>query len=151
MASEIQTFTITIPANTAPAAAITTDTSFNTRIVEGIEILLPRGLNGSVGIQILSSRMQAIPANAGSWIIGSGEVIKWPLEEQITSGSWQVRAYNTGRYSHTFFVRYLLQYPNLTPGTNTPALISNAALSSAPAPDLNAALDLVAPIVPEAL
>lgn len=145
MASEIRAFTITVPANTPANAPLTFDTSFDPREVEGVEIVLPAGLNGAVGMRILNSNQQSIPANGGGWIVGSGNEIKWPLEDQITSGSWQVQAYNTGRYAHTFYVRYLLKYLDLSGDTAGPALISNAALSNATTPDLSAALSLPAP------
>lgn len=137
MADEVRTYTILIPANTPANAMLTTDTSFPVRIVEGVEIVFPRGLNGSVGVQILNSNMQAIPANNGGFIIGSDEPIKWPLENQITSGSWQVRAFNTGRYPHTIFIRYLLKYPDLLAGAATVPLIPNSAFSGNAGPDLS--------------
>lgn len=108
MARQIQSYDITVPANTAASAYQTTDITFQPFDVSEIEIVIPPGPAGTVGIVIAASGSQVIPYNPGQWIITDNEIIRWPLEGFHDSGSWQVRAYNTGVFDHTIYIRFLL-------------------------------------------
>lgn len=112
MASEIRQYSAAIPAGTTPAGALSTDMSFPARVVDTVEIVVPPGPNGVVGFALLNSGVTVIPYDSDDWIISNNEVIQWPLNGYITSGSWQLRAYNTGTNDHAIYVRFLLSLPN---------------------------------------
>lgn len=110
MADEIRQSTLLIPAGTPISAPVVLDVSFPPRNVQGIEIVVPQGVNGVVGFQILNSRVPVIPYDSDDFIISNGEVISWPITNAINSGSWQVAGYNTGTNDHTLYFRWLLDY-----------------------------------------
>lgn len=111
MTSEIRQFSLTIPPGTPSSAPAIAQTTFPARIVEAIEITVPAGSNGTVGFQIRNSNVVVIPYDSNTWIVTSGENIHWDLQDQITSGSWQLAAYNNGVNPHTLYIRYLLSVP----------------------------------------
>jgi hypothetical protein len=94
--------------------------------VEFIEITMPPGLNGVVGFRLASNGAQMIPAVNGSWFIGSGQVKKWDLTNQITTGSWQLIAYNTGIYAHMLLIDFGLDYL----GSPVPSAITPISVAS---------------------
>lgn len=126
MASEIRTFTPSIPAATLATAPVTVDLSFPSRVVEFIEITMPPGLNGLVGFRLASNGAQIIPAVNGTWFIGSGQIKRWDLTNQITTGAWQLLAYNTGRYAHMLLIDFGLNYLQAAvPASITPIPIAS--------------------------
>lgn len=101
-------FVITIPAGTPKATPQVTAMTFPPRNVDKILVQVPPGARGEVGFAVGSSGVAFIPFNTGAYIVTDDEIVDWPLEDQITSGSWQLTAYNTGQYAHTLTVRFLL-------------------------------------------
>lgn len=110
MANEIRHYTLTIPAGTTSAAPAILDTLMPPRTVTGIEIVVPPGVNGVVGFQVLNSHLPVIPYGSDAWIIANGEIINWPLEGFINSGSWQLAGYNTGVNDHSLLFRFLVDF-----------------------------------------
>lgn len=130
MAREIRAFAATIPAGTPIAAPIKFDMSFPVRAVDGLEIIIPSGPNGFVGFAVTNSGQPVIPYNAGAFIVGNNEKIAWPLSDQITSGSWGLLGYNTGRYAHTIYVRFMLDLVvAAAPGLILPSVADISALA----------------------
>lgn len=130
MAVEIRQFTLTIPANTPISAPAVQDMSFPARSVDAIEIVAPAGSNGVVGFQVRNSGKVVIPYDSDQWIVTSGEVISWPLQDYITSGSWEAAGYNTGANDHAIYVRFLLSLPPAIPEADTVAPLDAVALSA---------------------
>lgn len=97
-----------MPANTARAAALSTDVSFRPGVVVGVEILIPDGHLGLTGLQIATAHTPVLPYAVGQWIIGNDEKIEWALIEQPETGNWQAIAYNTDGFTHTFRIRFLV-------------------------------------------
>lgn len=133
MASEIRQYSLTIPAGTPSVVPAVKQTTFPARIVEAIEITVPAGSNGTVGFQIRNSNIVVIPYNSDTWIVSSGENIHWDLQDQITSGSWQLAGYNEGVYPHTIYIRYLLSPPPTA--ASTPGIASVISANSLIPPD----------------
>lgn len=130
MAAEIRQFTVTVPAGTTAGAPIRASTSFPARVVDAIEIIVPPGPNGNVGFKIANSGVAVIPYDSDTWVVTNDEKIVWPLSGYITSGDWQVFAYNTGTQDHAFYIRFLLSLPPVAGTTiGTVNLISHDALS----------------------
>lgn len=133
MPYKIPSFSLTIPAGTPKAAPVTFNTPVGNFILSGVEFVVPDGANGNVGFRLATGGQQVIPDNAGAWLIASGEKIEWPLSGQLTTGAWQVIAYNTGLNDHTIQVRYLLDLI-VNPAPLPPAnLLSAAAIAGGPA------------------
>lgn len=129
MAREIRAFNVTIPAGTPISAGFTADLSFPARIVQQIDVLVPPGPRGEVGFAIGSAGRPVIPEQTGQFIVTDDEVIHWPLENYIDSGSWTFFGYNTGAFPHTLYVRFQLGLVQ-QPGGAAP--IAAAALASTP-------------------
>ena len=108
MAEEFRTFDVVVPAGTAKATPQLTKLTLPVRVVDEIEIRVPPGPRGEVGFAIGSSGVQVIPMAIGSWIVTDDEEINWRLENFWDSGAWEVRAYNTGQFDHTLYLRFLL-------------------------------------------
>ena len=128
MSAEIRSYTISVPAGTPIAAPVEVDCTFPPRAVDRVEIIVPPGPNGVLGFYIANSGVQVIPYDSDDWIISNDEKIVWDLDSQITSGSWQVFAYNTGVNNHTFYVRFLLSL--IPDSTNTTDVSQPLDLSS---------------------
>lgn len=132
MAVEIYAFDVLIPSATPRNAPVTFDLSMPARTIQSVEIVVPPGAAGNVGFQFASGGIPMIPTNKGGFIIPTPPLVTWPLEDQITSGAWQMVAYNTGGYSHFLQVRFLAGLLPSQSGALTAPLLPNAALSGAP-------------------
>jgi hypothetical protein len=127
MATEVRSYTLTIPAGTTSAAPLVKAITFPPRIVDAIQIVVPPGPNGLVGFAVMNSGVTVIPYASDPWIITSAENITWPLEQQIESGAWAVKGYNTGTSAHSVYFRFLLRPVNLS-AADTIAMHDIAAL-----------------------
>lgn len=119
MASEIHAFDVTVPAGTAKASPQQTDMLMPTRVVQAVDVRIPPGARGTVGWALGSKGVAVLPREAGTYIVDDDTTISWPLEDQFTSGAWQLIAYNTGRYPHTLYVVFKTVLP---PGWLAPVL-----------------------------
>lgn len=129
MSREIRAFTCDVPALTVIGAPKTFDLTFPPRVVDTIEIVVPPGPSGVVGFYIANSDVRVIPYDSDEFMVMSNEKVTWPLDGYITSGSWQLTAYNTGTLNHSIYVRFLLSLTGTTTAAG-PALISTDALNS---------------------
>lgn len=129
MAYEIQRFPVTVPHGTAIATPQRTAMTMPARVVRRLEIMVPPGPAGFVGFQITSNGKQVVPVNDGTWLVTDDETLTFDLTDTITSGAWQLTAYNTGTYDHTLYVTFHVDPPQVTQPVQAPAMIPNAALS----------------------
>jgi hypothetical protein len=106
MAVEVREFPAVVPAGTLASAPQTTPMKFPVRTVQAIEVEVPPGPRGEVGFRIGAAGVQLIPYELGKWVITDGRAIRWALERQHESGSWELVAYNTGTFDHTIVVRF---------------------------------------------
>jgi hypothetical protein len=109
MAREVRTFSVTVGAGTPASAPVTVDLAMPPRIVDLVRFRVPPGPSGLVGFALGSAGTPVVPWNAGAWIVADNEVLTFPLEDGITSGAWQLRAYNTGTFAHTIQVLFQLR------------------------------------------
>ena len=119
MVYEIKDFTITIPAGTARSAGFTSSMAFDPRIVTQINVRVPPGPRGEVGFKIGSGGLQILPAAPGDYIVTDNEDLQYPLDDTITSGAWQLLAYNTGSYDHTLRVYFYCDLIPIQPATSS--------------------------------
>lgn len=108
MAQEIRQFSVTIPAGTAKGDGYTVSLAMPTRVVDQINIKVPPGPRGTMGFAIGAAGQPILPYNQGEYIVTDDEEIKWPLENQIDSGSWELYGYNDGAFDHTVYITFFL-------------------------------------------
>jgi hypothetical protein len=160
MAREIYAFSVSVAPGSTQNAPQRTNLSMPFRRIEAVEIVVPDGLRGQVGFALGAAGVAMIPVNSGQWIVTNDEKIHWPLEDQITSGAWQLIAYNLGVFTHILQIRFLVQLTQpaaalpsgLVPLTGTGADLGLAAgngAALAPPPDLGAELIPELPPPPE--
>lgn len=129
MAQDVQSFDVRIVPGGSAAAPVLYSLTFAPRIVQQVEILIPDGVRGVVHFALAAAGTPIIPSNAGAYLSGNNEVIRWPLERYIDSGAWQLLAYNAGTFPHTLEIRFLLALVQ-SQQPAAPLLLSNAVLSS---------------------
>lgn len=122
MASRVELFAVTVPLGTAIASPQVTALDFDIAEVDAVSFLVPKGCNGLVGFQLRHSNAGVFPREDTKWIIANGETIDWPVEHAPTGRKWQLRAYNTGIFDHTIYVRLLVREVDLGHGGPMPAL-----------------------------
>lgn len=136
MADDIKTFQVTTPAGQAINNPLVTPLAMPPRTVIGVEVMAPAGSNGNLGFQLGSAGQQVIPSDIGTWIITSGETLRWEVANQINSGAWQMISYNTGNFPHTLYLRFFLNLIQAN-APAAPTLIPADQLSSSLAPELS--------------
>lgn len=109
--TEVRSFAALIPAGTPQNAPVTVSLAMPPREVLEITARIPPGPNGVMGFSLGSSGGSIIPDNSGAWIVTSDERIVWTLDNQITSGAWELRGYNTGAFDHTVYLRFVVRLP----------------------------------------
>lgn len=111
MPSEFRQFTVSVAPGTTQAVPQLTNLTMPARIVRRVRVRIPRGPNGLMGFALASSGVPIIPWNSGAWVVADDEVFTWELENQIDSGAWQLRAYNTGAYAHSVYLTFEVDPP----------------------------------------
>lgn len=117
--TEIRTFDCLIPAGTPIATPVTVSMAMPPRAVKRITARIPPGPGGTMGFAIGSAGRSIIPYDQTKWIVTDNEVIPWDVFDQIDSGAWELRGYNTDLFPHTVYVRFEVELPD--PARNTAA------------------------------
>jgi hypothetical protein len=120
MAREVYEFAVTFTIGTTRTSPQRTNVTMPARIVRRVEITIPPGPRGEVGFQLGSNGTAFLPRNTDQFIIGDGAEIGWDLEDQMTSGGWQVIGYNTGQFAHTLYFRFLCDLTSAGSGAVQP-------------------------------
>jgi hypothetical protein len=98
----VRNFAITVPAGTPIATPQLTNMTLRAGAVRHVRVRM-------VGWQLASAGSPFLPYSSLSspqWIVGDNEIIEWDVEGLISSGAWQLRAYNTGVYDHILYVMF---------------------------------------------
>lgn len=107
MADRIELFHVTTDADTAKTSPTVTDLVFTDGIVTELQLLIPDGPSGLVGIAMQYGGERVIPST-DEFIVSNNERITWPLDGFPTGRQWQAVSYNTDVYDHTIEVRFLV-------------------------------------------
>lgn len=107
MAQEVHSYRVIVPAGTLSTAPIVVGLPLPPRIVDEIRVKVPPGPRGEVGFAIGSAGIAVLPPEPGAFIVTDNETVAWPVQDQITSGAWQLQAYNTGQFNHSLYVQLL--------------------------------------------
>ena len=106
MAQLIRTFAVLTPAGTPLASPLLSSLSMPGRRVRWVRIRVPPGPAGSLAFALVSGGQQVIPEAKDTYLIMDDETVEWPLENQLDTGAWQLRSYNTGRWDHTVYLTF---------------------------------------------
>ena len=108
MAERVEIFAPTIAAGTAIATPATFALTMNECVVRRLEVVVPPGPSGLVGIRFAHSSQVMIPFRGNAWIVTDNERLEWDLSGYPTGDKWTMLGYNTGIYSHQLQVRFFV-------------------------------------------
>ena len=129
VANRIESFDVSVPAGTSKASPQLTDVSFPDGVLVRVELDVPAGHVGLTGIQILAAHGQMIPYTFGAFLVADNHDFQWDLTGQIDTGSFQVNAYNTDVFDHSFHLRFsVLDFAYVSGAASTPPLAATPAL-----------------------
>lgn len=132
-----------IPTGTVLPGTLITPVPFTDVILDGVEIYIPNGPAGQVGVQLQMSGGVLLPfgANpagsvgyvfaASDWIIADGDRLWYDLGIEVDK-TVQIVSYNSGTFPHTIqwrFKTHQIPPPPANPGTLTIVPIVQAAAS----------------------
>jgi hypothetical protein len=123
---DIREFQVTTPAGTAITAPQITACTLPVGQVEWIEVFVPSGTRGALGIAVASSGQQIIPFKTGggyTFFTPDNLQWRWDIVDYQDSGDWSVVTYNAGQWNHTIWVRFGLTYPDQTADTTGAAAL----------------------------
>lgn len=121
MAHRVYAFTITAPALTAVTAPVMQSCNFPDGTMDQITVQIPNGHCGLTGLQIESGGEQLVPLALGTWFVGDNLVEAFPFTDAPNNGNWNLVAYNTDVYPHTFYVRFYVSENTPAPTSSAPA------------------------------
>jgi hypothetical protein len=102
----VRTVTITTPANTTQANAISTNWTVGHGIVERVDVVIPGGHVGLTGIQVLWGGRQMVPYDGAEFLTGNDDEITVELGVWVQAGILVVRTFNTDdAFPHAFLLR----------------------------------------------
>ena len=108
VASRVEVFDTTVPANTPIATPVVVGMRFDIGVVDRVQITVPPGPSGLVGFGILFSGVSVWPREDSRWIITDDEHVEWENHLDYTAGVWGVRLYNLDVFDHTLHWRWLV-------------------------------------------
>lgn len=107
MAERIEVKTITTPAFTPVLTPLVTPLVWRQGYPVQVELRIPPGPSGLVGVALLHSGQQVIPYGSGEWIITDNEPVIWPLSNFPYNAKYAVKTYNLDVYAHSIQIRML--------------------------------------------
>ena len=138
MAREVRRYQVTVPTGTKSTAPQRTVLTMPARKITRITCRVPPGPRGAMGFVLANAGTPMIPVERGEWLIADDETLTFDLQGYVTSGTWDVLAYNEGAFPHTVYftfsctptgptrvpVRQAIAGTSL--GTSTPAATTSA-------------------------
>ena len=122
--SQLWPLTVTTPAGTLSSSPLITPWPLADANLEWIEIVVPDGPSGQVGVAVYWSGTQIVPWGTDSWIITNNEKLHIPVDSYITISGLSVYTYNEGIFDHTVYLRALVKY------TTTPVVTEQSAIGT---------------------
>lgn len=128
--SQLWPLTVLTPAGTLPDAPLVTPWPLADANLDYIEIIIPPGPSGQVGVAVYWSGTQIVPWGTDSWIITDNEKVKVPVDSYITISGLSVYTYNEGIFDHSLYLRALVKYTTNPVITQAPVIGSAAILGT---------------------
>jgi hypothetical protein len=116
--------TIATPTTATKASPLVTTVNVPPAVLTEVYVLIPKGHAGQTGIQLSYSGQVIVPfrgATADQWVQGDDVSLTLPVSFPVST-NLQVRTFNTGRFSHTHFMRLKVDYNAYTATSSTPVL-----------------------------
>lgn len=108
LAQRVLAFTIATPAGTAIATPQTTVCTLGPCTIDRLELKIPSGHLGFTGLAVEYGGQRIVPAfQPSNWIIGDNDLLEYVLNFDI-GASVNVKTYNTGNYTHSHYLRFLI-------------------------------------------
>ena len=104
MPGRLYTFQCTIPAGTPVSSPATFSLAIPSGSSVSVAVRIPPGPRGEVGWQLYYGGSLAFPYQAGTWLVADDADVTINPPDDMTSGAWRLRAYNTGVYPHTLYI-----------------------------------------------
>lgn len=101
MADQSFAFLVTTPPGTLQSAPQVTQLPMPSRTVKQVEIIIPPGPNGQLGVAVGMNSQQVIPSASNTFLVASDYKNTWDTTTTLNSGAWECISYNTGLYPHT--------------------------------------------------
>jgi hypothetical protein len=120
--SQLWPLTVATPAGVLETAPQVTNWPMVDANLDYIEIIVPDGPSGQVGLAIFWAGTQIVPWGSGTWLITNSEKIHIPVDTYITVTGLQVMTYNLGIYEHTIYLRALIKYTAVPIVTEAPEI-----------------------------
>lgn len=121
MPREVREFSVTVPAGTPKAAPQVTSLAMPPRLVRRWTVRVPPGPRGEVGWALANGGTPIIPVTPTAWMVLDDQEVTWTLSGYVDSGTWAVRIYNTGSYSHTITLTAEVTLPATGAASSTSA------------------------------
>lgn len=109
MAYRVYPLTVVVQAGVPPTAPSSTPWKTEDNTIVSIEIEIPPGHNGQTGIRLLKGDVQILPFGMGTWIIANDTDKVFPVGDYVPTGDLVIQTYNTGIYSHSFYLRMTVE------------------------------------------
>lgn len=153
MAHQVREYVVTTAAGAGSATSPTvTDLPVPAGyLVTQVEIAIPPGPRGELGVALAVGGEQVLPFEKGVYIVDDDTHIVWPVAGLPTAGSWQCWSYNAGTYPHTVRVNLLVTVPGVGGATTpeTPVIPTGAITpSTTPTPPATPAKTPTPPATP---
>lgn len=148
MADRVESRRVLVPATFGLGALTFHDLGFPPGVVREVAIVVPHGVNASIGVGLGYGGAVVIPNTSGELIYTDGETVTWPTDGLPVGVQWQLVLDPQAYSDHFIGVRMAVDEipaPPATPGLPTDVtpvlLVPPAAETAAPA-DLGAPADL---------
>lgn len=74
-------------------------------VVRSVDIIVPKGVRGSVGVGLAYAGVPVIPNTSGELIYTDGEILSWPVDGLPIGVQWQLLVDPQGYADHMITVR----------------------------------------------
>lgn len=124
MSDAILGFDLALPAGNNSKSVTKFETPLGLANVSQLMCVVPAGCAGLVGFQFWLGGSPVYPRDGTSFFIFDDFTLIIPVTNQVTTGQWEVRAYNQDFFPHTLHMYYQYDYVTGAPVTQSTPLIS---------------------------
>lgn len=105
---------VTVPPSTSASSPVSTPWPLTQGHLERIFVDVPAGHKGQTGLAIFYMGTPVIPWAANSWLILDAQSKEILWHDEIMEQGFTVKAYNTGKAAHSFWL-YAEIWPDVSP------------------------------------
>lgn len=116
MATRVWEISVTVPAGTPRNAPLVTPWLTEDNYLNSIELEVPPGHNGLTGIRVMKGDVSLLPWSIGTFVVANDYTHEFVIGDYVPTADVSIQAFNTGQYSHTFYLRAVISDWDLTGG-----------------------------------